>query len=223
MNICIGGQKLSWHDCLLFRTNATDSKVLDEWISVLVTNSMTRSTVSKQTDEIDEGIEPRGGIREGNRGIALFEYPSSPSSELIGPMFSATRTSIGGENVGTDGPTDLYPPVSVEYSVQTAQDPDVLPSEYAAEGGEVWAVVKLDVLEGVLSLEDVWFRSQLLTDSRIYTCDQLSRFADLGVQSRGLVKQGHSANALYQIAENESIDEWGYEEDNRQDVTISRQ
>lgn len=152
--------------------------------------------------------------------MTLHEFPPSPASELVGPIFSATQTSIGGENVGTDGPTDFYPPVSVEYSIQTPQEPNSVPIEYAAGEAEKWAVVTLDVLEGVLNLEDVWFRSQLLTESRIYECHPYSRFADYGVRSRGIVKQGYSANALYLIADDESVDEWGYEDDNRQDVTI---
>lgn len=192
----------------------------DVWFNGLFETGERYYTVSARTDEVENGVESRGAIREGNRGVTLHEYPPSPGSDLVGPMFSATDTSIGGEGVGTDGPTDLYPPATVEYSVETARDPDVLPSEYAAEDGDVWAVVNLNVVEGVLNLEDVWFRSQLLTDARVYECDTYSRFADRGVRSRGIVKQGYAANALYQIAEDESVEEWGYNEDGRQDVTI---
>lgn len=194
----------------------------DVWFNGLFETEQRYYTVSVLTDQVENGVESRGAIREGGRGVTLHEYPSSPSSDVVGPMFSATDTRIGGEGVAMDGPTDLYPPVTVEYSVKRAQDPNELPSEYAAPEGDVWAIVNLNVVEGVLNFEDVWFRSQLLTDSRVYECDPLSRFADFGVRSRGLVKQGYSANALYQIADDEAVEEWGYQEDNRQDVTIRR-
>lgn len=194
----------------------------DVWFRGLTETDERYYTVSPLTDQVEDGIESRGAIREGTRGVMLHAYPPSPAADVIGPMFSATRTAIGGEGVGTDGPTDLYPSVSVEYSVETAQDPDVLPSEYAAPNGEMWAVVTLNVTEGVLNLEDVWFRSQLITESRLHDCDPYSRFADRGVRSRGLVKTGYSATALYQIAEDESVERWGYTEDGRQNVSITR-
>lgn len=194
----------------------------DVWFNGLFETEQQYYTVSALTDQVENGVESRGAIREGSRGVTLHEYPSSPSSDLVGPVFSATDTRIGGEGVAMDGPTGLYPPVTVEFSVERAQDPNVLLSEYSAPEGDVWAIVNLNVIEGVLNLEDVWFRSQLLTGSRVYECDPLSRFADFGVRSRGLVKQGHSANALYQIADDEEVEEWGYQEDNRQDVTIVR-
>lgn len=194
----------------------------DVWFNGLFETEQRYYVVSALTDQVENGVESRGAIRNGGRGVTLHEYPSSPGSDLVGPMFSATDTRIGGEGVALDGPTDLYPPVTVEYSVKRAQDPNVLPSEYSAPEGDVWAIVNLNVIEGVLNLEDVWFRSQLLTGSRVYECDPLSRFADIGVRSRGLVKRGQSANALYQIAEDEEVEEWGYQEDNRQDVTTRR-
>ncbi|QLG61976.1 hypothetical protein [Halorarum salinum] len=194
----------------------------DVWFNGLFETEQRYYTVSKQTDGAEDGIESRGAIRQGSGGVTLHEYPPSPASDLVGPMFAAMDSSIGGDGVVTDGPTDLYPSVTVEYSVETAQNPDVLRDEHEAEQGNVWATVNLNVAEGVLNLEDVWFRSQLLTDSRVYECDHTSQFAEQGVRARGLVKQGYSANALYQIAENESVEEWGYQEDNRQDVTIRR-
>jgi hypothetical protein len=194
----------------------------DVWFNGLLETEERYYTVSKQTDQTEDGIESRGAIRHGNRGLTLHEYPPSPASSLVGPVFSATDTSIGGEEVGTTGPTDLYPPVTVEYSVETTQNPESVPDEYEPEQGNSWAVVNLHVANGVLNLEDVWFRSQLLTDARVYECHPYSRFVDRGVRSRGLVKEGFSANALYQVANDEDIEEWGYTEDSRQDVTIRR-
>lgn len=194
----------------------------DVWFNGLFETEQRYYTVSALTDQVKNGVESRGAIREGGWGVTLHKYPPSPGSDLAGPMFSATDTRIGGEGVGMDGPSDLYPPVTIEYSVKRAQDPNGLPSDYAAPEDDVWAIVNLNVVEGVLNLEDVWFRSQLLTGSRVYECDPLSRFADFGVRSRGLVKPGYSANALYQIADDEEVEDWGYQEDNRQEVTIRR-
>ncbi|WP_152421167.1 hypothetical protein [Natronolimnohabitans innermongolicus] len=194
----------------------------DVWFNGLAETEERYYTVAPVTDQAEYGIESRGSIREGHRGVMLHAYPPSPGSDVSGPMFSATDTAIGGDGVGTDGPSDLYPPVTLEYSVETAQNPSVLPDEYATADGDEWAVVTIDVVDGVLNLEDVWFRSQLTTASRLLDCDSYTRFADRGVRSRGLVKPGYSAVALYQVAEGDTVEEWGYTDDRRQDVTVSK-
>jgi hypothetical protein len=173
---------------------------------------------------VEDGVESRGSIREGGRGVILHTYTPSPGSELVGWNTSAMDQSIGGEGVVRDGPNDIYPPVDVEYTVETSTNPEILPDEYANRRGEseIWAIVTLDVTGGFLNMEDIWFRSQLTTGSRRYDLSHSSSHAERGIRSRGMVKSGYSANALYLIGEYESVEEWGYTEDVRQDVSISR-
>jgi hypothetical protein len=171
----------------------------DVWFNGLFETRERYYTVSKRTDRAEDGIDARGTVRQGGRGLILHQYPPSPASELIGPKFTATDTRIVGDGFTIVGPDTLYPPVTLEYSIKTAQNPDILPDEHKADQEDTWAVVNLNIINGELNLEDVWFRSRLLTESRIYECDHTSQFAERGVQARGLVKDGFSANALYKI------------------------
>lgn len=180
--------------------------------------------VAHDSSEVENGVESRGSIREGGRGVILHNYPPSPRSDVVGYNTSVMRQSVGGTDVVTSEPTELYPPVSVEYSVSTTTDPDRLPSEYANRrgDGETWAIVSLDVTEGFLNMEDVWFRSRLTTESRQHELSHASQHATRGTWSRGMVKAGNSMHALYLIGENKTVQEWGYTEDGRQNTNISR-
>lgn len=195
----------------------------DLWFRGLFETRERYRTVSKSTSEAKRGIEPRGTILSGGRGLLLHGYPSSPRSGLVGPNFSMTDQAIVGETVLNDGPTEPNPSVSVRYTVETKKNPDILADEYARrrDDDEVWAIVTLDVIEGVLNMADVWFRSRLRTKGRMLTIDHSSSFADRGIRSRGYVKKGHAGHALYRISADASVESWGYE-DARQDVTISR-
>lgn len=195
----------------------------DLWFSGLFETKERYRTVSKSTSEAKGGIESRGAIRSGGRGLILHGYPSSPRSGLVGPNFSMTDQAIVGGNVLNDGPKEPYPPVSVRYTVETKKNPNVLADEYVRrkDDDEVWAVVTLEIIEGVLNMEDVWFRSRLGTEDRTLAIDHSSSFADRGIRSRGYVKKGHAGHALYRISAGASVESWGYE-DARQDVTITR-
>ena len=180
--------------------------------------------VSHDSEEVENGVESRGTIREGGRGVILHDYPSTPQANLVGWNTSVMRQSVGGTEVVTDGPNELYPPASVEYTVSTATNPSVLPDEHTDRRSEreTWAVVSIDVTEGVLNMEDIWFRTRLSTQSRRHELSHASQHAMRGALSRGMVKSGNSVNALYLIGEDEYIQEWGYTEDSRQNVSVSR-
>ena len=195
----------------------------DAWFNAFFETEERLHSIAHDSGEVIDGIESRGTIRPGGRGVLLHEYPPSPRGELVGWNTSVMDQSIGGEGIITDGPNNLYPPVSVEYSVTTTTLPDVLPEEYAERRSETetWAVVTISVIDGFLNMEDVWFRSQLTTGSRRHELSHSSSHAARGVRSRGIVKTGYSANALYLIGENESVESWGYTDDRRQDVSIS--
>jgi hypothetical protein len=93
---------------------------------------------------------------------------------------------------------------------------------FEADLGKQWAVVTIDVEASVLNVEDGLFRSRLVTDAGPVETSPFSRYADRGIRNRGLVKAGHRANARYEIGEDESVVEWGYADDARQDVTVRR-
>jgi len=180
--------------------------------------------VAHDSSEVENGVESRGSIREGGRGVILHDYPPSPRSDVVGWNTSIMRQSVGGTDIVTGEPTELYPPVSVEYSVSTTYNPDILPNEYASRrgDGETWAIVSVDVTEGFLNMEDVWFRSQLTTESRNHRLSHASQHATRGTWSRGMIKAGNSMHALYLIGESATVQEWGYAEDSRQNVNINR-
>lgn len=191
----------------------------DVWFNGLFETDERYYTVAHATSDLERGIESRGAIREGGSGIVLHRYPPG-GAEPVGWNLSATDQSVGGE-VLNDGPQSLYPSTTVAYSVETSENPAVLDDDDAElrSDSDLWAVVTLEVTDGVLNMEDVWFRSQLYTETRVYDLDHTSSKAERGIQSRGLVKQGNRAYALYKIGGDENIDEWGYD-DPRQDVTV---
>lgn len=93
--------------------------------------------VAHDSSDVVAGVESRGVIRQGGRGVVLHDYPPTPRGEVVDLSHSSTH-------------------------------------------------------------------------------------AERGIRSRGMVKPGYSANALYLIDEQESVEEWGYTEDGRQDASISR-
>jgi hypothetical protein len=196
----------------------------DVWFNAFFETEERLHDVSHDSSDVEDGVESRGSIRQGGRGVVLHHYPPSPQGQLVGWNTSPMDQSVGGEGVIRDAPSELYAPVSVEYSVQTSTNPGILANEYATRRSEfeTWAVVSVDVIDGFLNMEDVWFRSQLTTKSRRHDLSHSSSHAERGVRSRGMVKAGHSANALYLIGNDESVESWGYTEDGRQDVSISR-
>lgn len=196
----------------------------DVWFNAFFETSERLYDVAHASSEVEDGVESRGSIREGGRGVVLHEYPPSPRGGPVGWNTSVMDQSVGGEGIIRDAPGELYPPVTVEYAVETAPNPGVLPDEYAErrDDGEVWAVVSIDVTEGHLNMEDIWFRSRLVTESRRHQLSHSSPHAERGVWSRGMVKPGNTAHALYLIEDDEAVEEWGYTEDARQEVTISR-
>jgi hypothetical protein len=194
------------------------------WFRGLLETEERLYAVAHDSSEVENGVESRGSIREGGRGVILHDYPPSPQSDVVGWNTSVMRQSVGGTDVVTNEPTELYPPASVEYSVSTTTNPDILPNEYASRrgDGETWAIVSVDVTEGFLNMEDVWFRSRLTTESRQHELSHASQHASRGVWSRGMVKAGNSMHALYLIGESATVQEWGYTEDSRQNVDVSR-
>lgn len=201
-----------------------DLNMEDVWFRGFAETEERLYAVNHDSSDVSNGIESRGGLREGGTGIVLHSYPPSPKSEFMGWNTSIMDQSVNGENIISSDPGELYPPVSLEYSISTTSNPENLPAEYADRRGdnEVWAVVSVDVTEGYLNMEDVWFRSQLTTDSRRHELSHDSQHATRGVLSRGMVKPGNTAQALYTIGEGETIEEWGYTEDARQSVNVTR-
>lgn len=133
--------------------------------------------------------------------------------------------SVGGDGLITNRPGDMYPPATVEYSVETSTNPDVLSDDRAERQrneSEVWVVVSIDATRGYLNMEEIWFHSRLTTASRHYELSHTTQYSNRGVRSRGMIKPEQSANALYLINESDTIESWGYTDDARQDVTVNQ-
>ncbi|EMA19256.1 hypothetical protein [Haloarcula argentinensis] len=117
------------------------------------------------------------------------------------------------------------PDVVLEYNIKADQAPEEIPEDIRKsrkEGGRLeegskWVVVTLDVAEGTLDMQDVWFRSRIETDERFYDLAHASDGLSSGIQSRGEIKQGGSGVALYQIPTGTGSYSWNLEE-MRQDV-----
>lgn len=207
-----------------FEVTSGEMSMQDIWFRGLLETEERLYSVANASSDVKDGVESRGTIREGGRGVILHDYPPSPRSDVVGWNTSVMRQSVGGTGILSDGPSDTYSPTSVEYSVSTETNPDILPDEYATsrEDSETWATVTVDVIDGAVNMENVWFRSRLTTESRRHELSHASQHATRGTLSRGLVKTGNSMHALYLIGKDETIQEWGYTEDSRQSVDISR-
>ena len=135
--------------------------------------------------------------------------------------------STAGVSGCTGGSPD--PDVQIEYQVTIGKEPEQMPEDIrdihrgaenpdgARREGHKWVVVEIDVLDGVLSMEDIWFRSRVETQDRFYDLDHASDQLSDGVQSRGEIKQDGSAIALYQISENSEFVSWNLDE-TQQDI-----
>jgi len=199
-------------------------EMADIWFNAFFETKERLLAVAHESEKVEDGVMSSGSIRADSQGVVLHDYPPSPRSEPVGWNVSPMDQTVGGDGVIADGPTELYPSVSLEYSVETAKNPDVLPDEYAnrRNENEIWAVVTLSVADGHLNMEDVWFRSRLVTGSRTHDLAHASETATRGVRSRGMVKSGNQATALYLIGADETIEGWGYTEDRRQDGPIAQ-
>lgn len=128
-----------------------------------------------------------------------------------------------------DNPETSEADVVLEYSITADKEPEEMPEDIRdihrgaenpdgrREEGHKWVVVSIEVVEGTLNMEDVWFRSRLETSDRFYNLDHASGELTNGIQSRGSIQEGGSGLALYQIPEDENTYRWNIEE-MRQDV-----
>ncbi len=103
--------------------------------------------------------------------------------------------------------------VKLEYTVKSAENPDEIPDELQKwrKDGYKWVIVELEVNEGNLDMEDIWFRSRVETSERFYDLDHTTDKLKDGIQSRGSIKAGGKGVALYQIPVDEETYSWNLE------------
>jgi hypothetical protein len=193
----------------------------DVWFRGYFETAARYYAVAKQTAEADGGIESRGTVQQGGTGRILYPYPPSPGAELVGPNVSATRQRIVGANIEAAG-LSASPAVTVAPSFSRTTDLDIVAGDDVGRrlnDDTEWAVVTLDVRDGMLDMANAWFRSRLRTESRTYERSTVSTQVPYGVIPRGYVKSGEQARLVYQIPADAPIDSWGLS-DSQQDVTI---
>lgn len=147
---------------------------------------------------------------------------------IVGSVTAIAGCS-GDSDSEPDG-TNSGPGVVLEYSITAGEEPEELPEDVRAtrevggrrEEGNKWVVVSFEVVEGTLSMSDVWFRSRVETSDRFYNLDHASDLLSDGVQSRGEIKTGGTGTALYQIPTDESTYSWNLQE-MRQDVEANEE
>lgn len=196
----------------------------DLWFHSRLDTGERYKTPHVDTNEVlKNGIDSRGEIIEGGTAEILYEVPTY--ADLYEWNLSGLeRQTVGGENIEVSEPgREFYNPVTVSLHIEITHDSDLVPSDADDYKGddEDWAVVKIDVLDGVLNMEDVWFRSRLQAgDRNVQIHHEANTGAERGIRSRGEIQAGHPGHAIYAIPQGSTDPSWITEE-MRQDVTIS--
>lgn len=175
---------------------------------------------ARTDDALENGIQNRGQILEGGSGDILYQSPTFADS-FIWNLSGLKRHTVEGENFQLDEPgQDSYGDVTVSIEIEITDSSDLLPpeaEEYRSEG-DLWGIVSIDILEGLLNVEDVWFRSSLELGSRRVSVDYAAnRYVKRGMRPRGLIKEGYSGYAIYIVSEESENVTW-YTEDMKQSV-----
>lgn len=123
--------------------------------------------------------------------------------------------------------------VFIEYETTVGTEPEQIPADIREthqgaenpdgerEEGHTWVVVEIYVVEGELSMEDIWFHSRVETDDRLHELDHASDELGDGIQSRGSIQEGGYGIALYQIPEDSEFVAWNLDE-LPQDIRMER-
>lgn len=185
----------------------------DVWFNSRAETPARFYTLDHATADLELGVQSRGSIKSGGKGIALYQIPDDVSTYswnlgLLDQRVAGPNTDQPHEPAG---PTDT---VTVEYTVTSGESLSVVPDEYQnrLRDGHKWALVEFNVVDGQLSMSEVWFKSKLETESRLYDLDHTTSRIELGVLSRGSIKPGHSGRALYQVSEDATSFTWNLDE-----------
>jgi hypothetical protein len=195
----------------------------DLWFDSRVETGSRFYSLDHGTADANLGVQSRGEITAGGRGIALYQVPKG--TESVTWNLSLIRQSISASNiVQRSEPKQPTAEVEVEYAIETGRSLPSIPDETQRrlDDGNEWAAVLFTVTEGHLSMSEIWFDSRLETSSRLYQLDHGSADAELGVLSRGTIQTGGDGRALYQVPERASSFSWNLAELDQDATTVKR-
>jgi len=115
--------------------------------------------------------------------------PTATETETKEPTQTETETET---ETATEVPADAV----LSYEVTEGSNWDgELPDLYS--DWMKWVVLSFNVEQGEVSMEDLWFRSRVDTGERYKPANAQSDTLENGIESRGSVLEGGSANILY--------------------------
>lgn len=207
---------------LSFEVDQGEISMEDLWFRSRIDTGERYQSVDAQTDNaLADGIESRGSILEGGSADILYQAPTF-SEEYTWNLSGLRRQSVEDENIQLDEPGEPYEDVTVSIDIEITQDSDIITSaaDQFRNEGEYWGIVSIEVIENVLSVEDVWFRSELEVGNRRVRIDPAgNRNIERGIRTRGEVKEGNICHALYLVSDDSDEVSWKTDEMN-QSVTI---
>lgn len=207
---------------LSFEVEEGEISMEDLWFRSRIDTGERYQPADAQTDNaLENGIEDRGTIIEGGTGDILYKAPTFVE-QYTWNLSGLRRQTVTGENIQVDEPGEPYDDVTVSIDIEITEDSDIITPEAEEFRGEnqYWGIVSIEVVEGVLNVEDVWFRSALEVGNRRESIDYASnRNIKRGMRPRGEIKQGYRGHALYLASEDTDDASW-YTEDMRHTVTI---
>lgn len=177
---------------------------------------------ARTNDALENGIENRGDILEDGSADILYEVPTYSDTHQWN-LSGLERQSVTGEDIEVDTPgEEFYPDVSVSVDIEITDDAEMIPqeaNEFKNEN-EAWGIASLEVLDGRLNVEDVWFRSKLrVTNRQVETDPAANRYVKRGMRPRGEIKSEYIGHAIY-IVPGDSEDASWITDEMRQSVTI---
>jgi hypothetical protein len=208
---------------LSFDVEQGEVSMEDLWFRSRIDTGERYQPADAQTNNaLENGIENRGSVLEGGSADILYKAPSFADSYTWN-LSGLRRQTVDGENIQLEEPgEDFYGDVTVSIDVQVTQSSDIITpeAEEFREEGQYWGIVSIEVIEGNLNVEDVWFRSGLEVGNRRASIDYGSnRSIKRGMRSRGEIKEGYTGHALYLVSEDADDASW-YTDEMRQSVTI---
>jgi hypothetical protein len=214
-----------WMEWIVLSFNVEEGSVSmeDLWFRSRVdTGERYKPASARSDDALENGITNRGDILEGGSADILYKVPSY-SDTYEWNLSGLQRQSVDGENIQLEEPGDIsYGDVTVSSDIEITNNSDIIPddAEQFKDDSEEWGIVELTVREGLLNVEDVWFRSKLRVGNRQAEIDYATnRYVKRGMRTRGEIKEGYTGYAIYIVPEGSDNPTWITDE-MEQSVTI---
>lgn len=207
---------------LSFEVEEGEVSMEDLWFRSRIDTGERYQPADAQTDNaLANGIESRGAVIDGGSADILYQAPTF-AKEYTWNLSGLRRQTVRGENIQVNEPGESYGDVTISLDVEITQDSDIITPEADEfrNDDQYWGIVTIEVVENVLSVEDVWFRSQLEVGNRRVSVDYASnRNIERGMRPRGEIKEGYTGHALYLVSEDHDEVSW-YTEDMNHSIMI---